>query len=480
MFDKIKSYVIEKLASPTTQELGVAGAKISNGYVYDEFLPQLQGEAGRRIYREMRDNDATVDAILFAVEMILRNVDWRVEENKDTKGTPKATEGAEFLEGVLFDDMENTWDDFIADVLSMLIFGWEFTEIVYKRRIGPDQADPRRKSIFTDGNIGIRKLAIRAQETLDRWLIDENGGVQGLYQQPPEGGGVRFIPIEKALLFRPHPHKGSPEGRSVLRGAYRSWYFLKNIQEIESIAIERELNGLPVVKIPNKILNGTSSEAIAAKAAYIKLVRDIKFNEQGGVVLPSDPYYDADGKPTSVPQVSLELLASTGTRAIQTSEVVLRYQREIARIVMADFLMLGSNDRGSFAMSKDKSSLFVKGTEGWLNAIAEVINKDLIPRLWRLNAFDPKDQPYLLPGNIAPIDLDELGKYISDLSKAGAPLFPDPELEDVLRQAADLPNRPAEFDDLPMGINGAPIVEEEPEGDDGPPTNDDPEEGVDE
>jgi len=456
MFDKLKSYVVEKLASAPTAELGVDGAKISNGFVYDEFLTQLVGDRGRKIYREMRDNDATVNAVIFAIEMILRNVDWRIEENKNTKGTPAAEKAKEFVESVLFEDMEHTWDDFITDVLTALTFGWEYTEIVFKRRIGPDQLDPKNKSNFTDGAIGIRKLGIRAQETLHRWNIDDNGYLLGMYQQPPQGGGIKYIPITKALLFRPHPHKGSPEGRSVLRGAYRSWFFLKNIQEIESIAIERELNGLPVVKIPNKILNGTTAEAIAAKAAYIKLVRDIKFNEQGGVVLPSDPYYDADGKPTSIPQVDLQLLASTGTRAISTTEVILRYQREIARTVMADFLMLGSNDRGSFAMSKDKSSLFVKATEGWLDAIADTVNKSLITKLWAINRFDTSVMPSLQPGRVAPVDLDELGKYISDLARAGAPLFPDEELEEKLRVSADLPIRSGDLEDIPV----LPVIEE--------------------
>ena len=440
MFSSIKKAIRKFTGPPSIMgEVGVAGVKVSHGYVLDEFLQQLLLERGRKIYREMRDNDATCSAMLFAIDMILRGVVWDVEENKNTKGTPASEEAAEFLKGCLFEDMSHSWDDFIAEVLSMLVYGWEYTEIVYKVRKGTDHPDIRHQSQFNDGKIGIRKLGNRAQETLERWEIDETGHVSGMYQQPPLGGTTRFIPIEKALHFIPHPQKGSPEGRSVLRGAYRSWYFLKNIQEVESIAIERELNGLPVVKIPNAILNGTSAEAKTAKAEYIKLVRDIKFNDQGGVVLPSDTYWDADGKPTSVEQVSLELLASKGTRTINTSEVVLRYQREIARTVMADFLMLGSNDRGSFAMSKDKSSLFIKSTEGWLETIAGTVNKDLVTKLWKLNNFDPAVMPRVKPGSVAPIDLDELGKYISDLSRAGAPLFPDDGLESVLRTSAGLP-----------------------------------------
>lgn len=435
--------------------LGVEGAKISSGFVHDEFLIKLVGERGRRVYREMRDNDSVVSAILFAVEMLLRAVDWTVSCDSEDDG---AAEGVEFLEGVI-DDMSHTWDDFIGNVTSMLTFGWQYSEVVYKRRLGPDQRDPRRRSRFSDGKIGIRKIGDRSQETLNKWEIDEDdGSVLGMWQDRPNGGGTAFIPIERALLFRPHTHKGSPEGRSVLRGAYRSWFMLKNIQEIEAIAIERELNGLPVAYIPNATLNGKSDEALAAKELYKKLVRDIKFNEQGGVVLPSDPYYDADGKPSSVRQVELQLLNAKGSRAIDTDSVVKRYQGDIARTILADFIMLGQGDRGSFALSRSKVDLFARALEGWLSSIASTCNRHLVPKLWRLNGFDPGSMPYLVPGRVAPEDLKELGDYVESLSRAGI-VVTDAETEDRLRDAGGLPEAPVDED----GEGSTIPREEEPE-----------------
>jgi hypothetical protein len=419
-------------------ELGVAGAKISNGFVHDEFIPKLQGDRGRRIFREMRDNDATVGAIIFAIEMILRAVEWSVEENQTAPEGTDREDAAEFIRGALFDDMSLTWDEFISEVLSMLVFGWEYTEIVYKRRLGPMQKDPANRSKYNDGLIGVRKLANRAQETLDRWEIDDKGGISGLWQQPPNGGALCYIPIEKALLFRPHPSKGSPEGRSVLRGAYRSWYFLKNLQEIEAIAVERELNGLPVVYVPDAILSGTETAAQTAKNQYIQLVRDIKLNEQGGVVLPSDPWRDADGKPTGQRQVELELLSSTGSRSIDTTKTVLRYQQDIARTVLADFIMLGSSETGSFALSKNKTDFFVRALEGWLGSIAETLNRYLVPRIWTLNNFSPELIPRVAPGRPAPVDLEELGSFIESLSRSGIVLN-DEETESTLRSKAGLP-----------------------------------------
>lgn len=433
--------------------LGVEGAKISSGFVHDEFLQKLVGERGRRVYREMRDNDSVVSAILFAVEMLLRAVDWTV--SSEDEGS------AEFLEGVM-DDMSHPWGDFMSNVATMLTFGWQYTEVVYKRRLGQNQSDPRKRSKYNDGRIGIRKLADRSQETLNRWEIDpEDGSILGMWQDAPNGGRASmFIPIERSLLFRPHLHKGSPEGRSVLRGAYRSWFLLKNIQEIEAIAIERELNGLPVVYVPNALLTATDSTSMAAVEAYKKMVRDIKLNEQGGAVLPSDPYYDAEGKPSSLRQVELQLLNAQGSRAVDTNAVIQRYQGDIARTILADFIMLGQGDRGSFALSRSKVDLFARALEGWLSAIAEVCNRHLVPQLWKLNGFDPETMPALVPGRVAPEDIKELGDYVESLSRAGI-MVADPDTEDRLRTAAGLPEAPVDEEGSTIPTSGGGPVDGE-------------------
>jgi hypothetical protein len=430
-----------KQAAPFA-ELGVEGAKISSGFVHDEFLPQLTGERGRRTYRQMRDNDDTVSAVLFSVEMLLRAVDWTVGTDAP-EGDPRGEAAVEYLTSVM-NDMSHTWSDFIGNTLTMLQYGWQYTEIVLKRRVGPDEVDPSRRSNYADGLVGIRKLGDRSQETLDRWEIDEDGGVLGMWQMPPNGGGLRFIPIGRALLFRPHVHKGSPEGRSVLRGAYRSWYMLKNIQEVEAIAIERELNGLPVVHVPSSVINGTDAAARASLEKYKRLVRDIKFNEQGGVVLPSDPWRDVEGAPSSVRQVELELLSSGGRRAVETDSVIKRYQAGIARTALADFIMLGQTERGGWALSRNKTDLFAKALEGWLKTIEEVLNRHLVPRLWRANGFDRDVMPYFMPGKVAPENLEELGSFVERLSRAGFPMAPDEELENRLRASAGLPEKSGE------------------------------------
>ena len=415
-------------------EIGVSGVNIQSGHVYEEFLVDLQGEKGRRKYREMSENDAVIGAILNAIEMTIRSANWNIKASEDDP----EEKGKEFLESVL-DDMSFTWEDTISEILTMLPYGWQYSEMVAKRRMGPDQKDPSKRSKHNDGLIGIRKIAPRSQQTLDRWETDEDGGVRGMWQQPPNGGASVFIPIERSLLFRTVTANGNPEGRSILRKAYTSYHKLTNIQAIEAIAIERELAGLPVVRIPKEYLTSTKSEIVAIKNQYIKMARDLKFNSQGAVLIPSDSYKDKDGNPTSEKLVDIDLMSASGSRTIDTGATVRRYQQDIAMTVLADFILLGMGKTGSFSLSKDKTSMFNNSLIGYMNSMAAVFNRFMIPRLWEWNSFPVETMPELVPGKVAPVDLEVLGDYISKLSLSGVPLFPNEELENYVLEEAGLP-----------------------------------------
>ncbi len=419
-------------------EIGVAGLKVASGYIYEEYLPQLRGLVGVRVFQEMSQNDATVGALLRAFKELIRAVDWNVTPADDT---PEAQAEAEFVES-LMEDMSAPWVDIISEILSMLEFGWQLSEIVLKLRIGPDEIDATRRSKYTDGRIGIRKLAPRSQDSLLRWEIQPDGGVQGMHQLPPSGGPVAFIPIERALLFRTTSRKNSPEGASILRNAYRAWHFLKSIEEYEAIGIERDLVGLPVVRIPQRYLTSLDPKDQAVKNAYQKVARDLKFNEQGGLLIPSDMFANADGTLTTSPLVDVKLMSSGGSSRMDTDKVAQRHQRAIARSVLADFLMLGEGSgtaRGSASMHQSKTDFFMKAAETILDQIAAPLNRYMLPRLWGYNNLDPDLMPQIAHGRLNPIDLQELGTYVQNLTASGMPLFPDDGADAFFREAGGIP-----------------------------------------
>jgi hypothetical protein len=448
--------------TPDLQEFGSTGLRRSGGTVFEEFLVNLRGQRGARIYREMADNDPTIGSMLYAIEKVITRLEWRVDPYSDNSQdgdiSAEDKEVAAFVDSCLH-DMSESWDSTLSQMLSMLVFGFSYHEIVYKVREG-DNENPQRKSKFNDGRIGWRKLPIRAQETLFRWQIDEDGGIQAMIQVDPSSGGIHTIPIEKALLLRTSAQKNNPEGRSILRNAYRSWYFKRRIEEIEAIGIERDLAGLPVAYVPPEFLSSSATAEQASVLATIQnIVTSIKRNEQEGIVMPS--MYDDQGHKV----FDLVLLSSGGSRQFDTDKIIQRYDQRIAMSILSDFILLGSDRVGSYALGTSKMDLWSMSVDAIAKNIAEVMNQHAIPRLLKLNGMDVSRAPYLTYGEVSHVDLNEIAGFVGNLVQTGA-IVPDPKLEEYLRDLAGLP--PAEHDGQNFGMPpmpegaGVPPMPEEP------------------
>ena len=430
--------MVQKLSEAEAKKiLGVAGDNVRNGQIRaDEFLPELRGKKAVRKYREMRDNDSTIGAVMYSVEQILRDVDLKVQPANDTE---QAKAEADFVESVL-EDMDHSLDDHISEALSFLSYGFAWFEVVYKRRQGMQTQNPKKRSKFNDGRIGIRKLAIRAPWTINKFDVDQTtGDVLGLFQDTGHFNGSHYIPASKSVYYRTTSINGDPSGRSILRNAYTSYEYLNNLQSIEAIAVERELAGIPVARIPAEYLSPDASAAQIGFANNLRQVlRDVKFNEQGYIILPSDTYPDKDGAPTNVRLVDVELMASNGKRNIDIDPIVRRYQHDIARSVLSEFLLLGSQG-GSYALSKSKTDLFLRALESYIQAIVDVLNKQLIERLWELNGLPYDLMPKIVAGDVAQHDLRELGAYLRNLNGANINLSDQPDIVNALLQNAELP-----------------------------------------
>lgn len=336
---------------------GTKGLEQFGGRISEEWMRRLMDKRGEKTYREMADNDDVVGAILFLIEMLLRNVDWRVEPFSDD---PLHEDQAEFVES-LMDDMEITWEDFMAEALSMLVFGYAPMEIIYKRRVGPLEKDKSKRSSHSDGLIGWRELAIRSQSTIERWEFDEEGDINGLWQLDPlspatTGTGINaglevFIPWEKLLLFKTTSKKGNPEGRSILRNAFVSYFHKKRITESESIGVERDLAGLPVFWLPTEMFDESADADVQAQLGkYQRVIENIKRDEQGGLLIPLS--YDEHGNKL----IDFELMGTGSSRVIDTDKIIKRHDVAIARTVLADFIMLGHQGTGSFALAQPLNS----------------------------------------------------------------------------------------------------------------------------
>jgi hypothetical protein len=427
---------------PDLSEIGSTGLNHVGGFITEnDIASALRGDAWRKNVIAMTEQGAIVGAMLFAIEMIIRRVEWQiVPASEDDE---QSLRWSDFTK-TCFDDMSTAWSDTISEIVTMLPWGFSPLEVVYKYRNG-DHRDPRRRSKFDDGLVGWRKWPIRSQGTVWRWMFDDDGGIDGLVQNAPPQYQYTEIPIEKLLLFRTKARQNNPEGRSVLRNAYVSWYYRNNIQRIEAIGIERDMAGLPVAHVPARILSSTADTADVSMRSTIKdIVTSIKRDQQEGVVWPSDT--DENGNQI----YRLELLSSGGMRQFDTDAIIARYDQRIAMTLLADFILLGHEQVGSHALSQDKTDIFVTAIEAWLQSIADVINRFAIPKLMHLNGVHPDLHPKFLFGDVQHTSMQQLCDYVAKLTGANL-IVPDDELEAHLRQAADLPPIP-EGRELPTSV----------------------------
>lgn len=433
----------DKVTYKITEQQGVTGLNRFGNFVSEEFLPELHGSRGAAKYREMMDNDATIGATMHSVKSLVRNVDWRIEA---AGTTDQDKEAAQFVESCMH-DMDMSWSDILSDILSFIGYGYCFMETSYKIRRGPDKSNMLnmyKGSKYNDGRIGWSNWGIRSQNTLWGWNFNDDNSLNGMIQLAPPHFKTTLIPMDKSLLFRTESNKNNPEGRSLLRSAYRSWSIKKNLEDIEAIGMEKDLTGMPIMWIPPEILAAGNNpdatpEEVAALQSYKQTVTNLKRNEQSGLLMPL--VYDDQGRKL----YDVTTLEGGSTRKqFDTDQVIKRYDRNIAMTLLADFLLLGTNSQGSFALSDNKTSLFKTSLNTILKIICDEINRVAIPRLMRLNNFDKlTDYPRLIHGKVDEANLTELANYLGRLAQSGViDSIGDTNLEEFTRDKAGLPPRP--------------------------------------
>lgn len=408
-------------------EMGEYGLEHSAGRVQEEFLTDLRGSKAVEVYKEMRDNDPIVGAALLAIQNLVKQADWHV---KPASEDPRDVEIAEFIDSTRH-DMEESWEEFITEAMSMTVFGWSLHEMVFKRRNG-NILDPERGSKFDDGRIGIKGLPIRSQDSLWRWEFDDSGRVESFVQSPPADFERIEIPRSKFLLFRASRHKNNPEGKSILRSAYRPWSFKKRIEEIEGIGLERDLAGIPIVKVPPRILKAEAdTEEKATLDRIKKMVQNVRNDEQAGIIIPA--VYDERGNE----MFTFDLMSTRGRRNFDTTDIIERYNRVIAMSMLADFIVIGHESVGSFALASSKTKLFSTAIGSYMDIIANEFNNRVVPKLLRLNGMTDVEQlPQLVHSDVETVDLESLAKYIKALSGVGIDLTDDAIMQYLGDQAS--------------------------------------------
>lgn len=427
-------------------QLAVAGYQRNGINVEDDFLPSLNSRQGRRTLRQMADNDETIGSVLLALETVYRSVEIHIDGD-DQKYV-------DWLYNALFVEMgdprsplpDDTWSAFVQTWIDIDVFGFGWYDNWIKK--------------LKDGSIGIARLVPVAQETVDGWDIEEPSGyVTGIYQRVNGGKQIR-IGRERSLHIVSSTNKSSPEGKSLLRTSYRLWYYKKIFLEIEAILAERGA-GFPVLevnsdlqKLANTPITDKTSEmekaaindAKAMMGSFEQLVANIKRNEQSGAVIYTKPYassYDAEtGMRTygGQQQVQLKLLTPDQSGSADIDRSIKRLDTGIARAMLADFLFFGTNgNTGNQSNLSTRSELWQQNVEARIKNNVECMNRQLIPQLWKLNGFPDESMPQLRAGKVAKEAFEVIVNCLQRLAAAGAPVFPDIELQTKVYEMLGLP-----------------------------------------
>lgn len=392
-------------------EIGDSGTRGLSGIITEEYNPQLQGVAGVKIYDQMRRSDGTVRAAILACTLPIRRAKWFVNA---VSQDPKDVEIANMVEHSLFDWLEDmTWDDVVRQALLSVSLGVMTFEKVYGIK------DHDGKSYVT-----LKKLAPRLPTSIQQWeLPDKTFGIQQIRQD----GVLANIPGSKLLIFVNEREGDNWWGTSMLRAAYKHWYYKDGFYKIDAVAFERQGMGIPKITMP---VGYTESDERKASQA----MQNLRSNESAFLLLP--PNYTAE---------FMDMGSST-TRDPERS--INHHNKEILQSVLAQFLELGqtSSSSGSRATSEDHSDLFLKAVDAIANMITSEINKKLIPELVDLNFNDVTIYPKIDFSGISKVDVTALGTTYSQLVTAGGikPINGD---EQYLRAMLGLPARTQEDDD---------------------------------
>ena len=395
---------------PIFGELGKTGTTIQAGQIIsDEYVSDLKTiRKAVDIYDEMRRGDGVVKATLMACELPIRSADWYVEP---ASNSDQDKEIAEFVQENLMNVMTITFDDFIRQALLMLPFGFMVFEKVFQEYIWHGKR-----------MIAWRKFGPRLPKTL--WLWETQDKKDGITQLLTTGEMIS-IPMDKLLIFTNQKEGENWEGISMLRSAYRSWYFKEMIEKTNAIGFQRQGLGVPKAKMPE---NYTEQQ----KTQIIEVLQNMRGSETSYILEPHD--WD------------IEWMDMKASSVKDPDETIRRLNREIFIGCLAMFLDLGSGSgQGSYALSADQSSTFYDALEAVAKQLASIVNRYAVKQLVDLNYDGVEKYPALTYTKMGKVDLKEFSQVIKDLVEA--PMGGKPAItltdkdEDYVREVIGFPER---------------------------------------
>lgn len=435
-------------------EVGLTGLTVTNGAIIEEANRVFRYPQFLKTVNEMR-TDPTVNAALNVYRMMMTRVKWTVQPPENATESDKAR--AKFVQSCM-DDMENTWPQFMSEVITYLEYGFSVQEKVFRRRL------KRNGSKYNDNLIGLRKITPRSQETIRHWNFSEDGrdlvsigqsiknmqnGQRYQAMVDPKDGLVT-ISRPKFLLFSADSVKGNPEGKSVLKSVYLPYKQLTLLKDQLLMGIAKDLAAIPIMGLPPKMMAADADPADqAAYTAYKQMMANVANGTQRGIAYPL--MYDEAGNKI----FDFHLLEAKGQSKFDLPEIIKQLQTDILVALSADVITLGPDMQGSFSIKDTKTNLCTMAVEHRLNEIRDVLNNDLMKQLFELNGWNTDRMPKFEFGDIADVDSEAFSKMIQRAASVGL-IEVDRAWLNKIREVGGVPLLP---DDAPVDKENLTLAE---------------------
>lgn len=416
-----RSLLAEQGGQAGMREIGEEGSTEFAGRYQERYLKDLRGPAGLQKMAAMLRREGPCFVANRIILLSASPAEWTVAPGgKSAADTRAAAFVAECME-----DMSSSWWEAVSFALSSLAFGFADLEIVWKRRLGPYPSGDLPPSKYDDGLVGLRKLGVRRQETVDRWDIDDNGGHQAMYQKVKNGQSEVRIPIEKLLHVTFGDDRGGWEGIGWLEPAYKDVHMKEALEVLEGVGYQRSHVGLPVFGYKQPSVSDALKSMVRAMGK--------------GLVVNSNQY-------VAYPEmlVSFDLKTTANPNAADLRERIKHLEWNILMLALVTFLQLGSTATGTFSLGQSLEDVFAKSVDGALDLVADVMNRHLVPRLIEVNA--PEFGGITMYPTMEHASISELSPQVLGFLDAAQRWFSTARDEDVvwLRNAIRMPEMSVE------------------------------------
>lgn len=421
-----QSLARERRQVPPTVVGGAPGTAIIGGYIEErERDRDLQGHKKYDTYSNMLANVSIVAAGVRYFLNLVAKPGWKFEPKEGT-----GSEGERYVELLtdMTQDMSTPWRRVVRRAAMYRFYGFSVQEWTAKIR--------------EDGVMGLADIAPRPQHTIERWDTDlSSGEVLGVVQRNPLDGRDLYLPRRKLLYIVDDSLNDSPEGLGLFRHIAESCRRLKRFEQLEGYGFESDLRGIPVGRAPlaaldQAVKNGDISEA--DKTAILQPLKNFMEshirNPKLGLLLDSMAYETQDEaqRPSNVRQWDMELLKADSSTQAEIARTIDRLNREIARVLGVEQLLLGDNGVGSFAMAKEKSHNFALIIDSTLTELAEAFYDDFVTLVFVLNGWPMDMRPIVKTDKLQYRSVEEVTASLEQMARAGAVLDPeDPAINEV-------------------------------------------------